>query len=104
MGATQQKAVDPELAAQEPPPTQRKASHIPTRDEAFEKPQRLSADKPPYPETLKAQGIEANVLVRIDIDAEGRVTRVDILKGSGYPEFDEAARKAAHARWNKRNP
>ncbi len=74
---------------------QRTASHIPTRDIVFVKPKRSKPSKPPYPETLKARGLEGDVEVRVSIDAKGRVTEVAILKSSGEAAFDEAARVAA---------
>ena len=48
-----------------------------------------------YPETLKSQGIEADVPVMVSLDETGKVVKVKILKASEYPEFNEAARKAA---------
>jgi protein TonB len=60
-------------------------------------PKRRAPSKPPYPETLKAQGVEADVPVLVTLDDGGRVTAVKILKSSAYPEFDEAARRAALA-------
>jgi protein TonB len=53
--------------------------------------------KPDYPPTLKAQGIEGDVDVLVFIDATGKVTNVKILRESPYPEFNEAAKKAALA-------
>lgn len=105
MGQTARRAVDPELAARRPvgqavqrgPSVrqQRAATRIPTRDSVFVKPRRSRPSKPGYPITLKAQGIEGEVLVRVDISAGGLVTAVTILRGSGHAAFDEAARKAA---------
>ena len=51
--------------------------------------------KPPFPETLKSQGIEADVTVMLFLDETGKVVKVRILKPSEYPEFNEAARKTA---------
>jgi len=53
--------------------------------------------KPVYPPTLKAQGVESDVEVLVFIDATGKVTNVKILHESPYPEFNEAAKKAALA-------
>jgi periplasmic protein TonB len=53
--------------------------------------------KPDYPPTLKAQGIEGDVDVLVFIDATGKVSNVKILRESPYPEFNEAAKKAALA-------
>jgi periplasmic protein TonB len=107
MGQTDTRAVDPTQAQRAPAPQpgsgtapqagseQRAASHIPTRDTAFEKPKRLKPNRPEFPAALKAQGIEGDVTVRVDIDAGGKVTSVTIVRGSGYPAFDDAAKRAA---------
>jgi periplasmic protein TonB len=109
MGQTETNATDPKLArrapaAAQPAPTanaeqtgsvQRVASHIPTRDTQFEKPKRLKPNRPDFPPSLKAQGIEGDVVVRVDIAADGHVTRVAIVRSSGYPAFDDAAKRAA---------
>lgn len=47
-----------------------------------------------YPEGAKAERLEATVLLRILVDAEGRVTEVEVLEPAGHG-FDEAAREAA---------
>lgn len=108
MGRTERRAEDPKVAAKppagpqqrtatapQPVYQQRAAARIPTRDAVFVKPKRAKPSKPPYPEQLKAQGIEGQVLVRVDIAPAGHVTNVTILSGSGHAAFDEAARKAA---------
>lgn len=50
----------------------------------------------PYPESARAEGREATVLMALDVDAEGLVERVEVLE-SGGPEFDWAAMNAAAA-------
>lgn len=107
LGRTDAQAVEPSQAARapaaasapaavpQPGATQRVASHIPTRDAQFEKPKRLKPNRPEYPAALKAQGLEGDVTVRVDIAANGAVTSVTIVQSSGYPAFDEAARRAA---------
>jgi protein TonB len=107
MGQTDARAVDPTQAQRAPAPPpgsgaapqagseQRAASHIPTRDAEFEKPKRLKPNRPEFPAALKAQGIEGDVTVRVDIDSGGKVTNVTIVRGSGYPAFDDAAKRAA---------
>jgi periplasmic protein TonB len=107
LGQTESRAVDPTQAQRapvaEPTPAsssqlgsgQRIASHIPTRDTQFEKPKRLKPNRPEFPAALKAQGVEGDVTVRVDIAASGAVTSVTIVRSSGYPAFDEAAKRAA---------
>ena len=74
---------------------QRVASNIPTQGSVFIKPKRLTPSKAPYPKTLKAQGIEGDVKVRVSLDAAGRVKDVTVMASSGHQAFDQAARKAA---------
>lgn len=73
----------------------RKATFIPTATASFTKPKRISQGTLPYPESLKAKGIEGNVVVLIVINEAGVVQKVRVLKSSGYREFDSAALKAA---------
>ena len=47
-----------------------------------------------YPKAAQEQRLEATVVLRLDIDAEGRVTKASVEHSAG-PEFDEAARRAA---------
>jgi protein TonB len=76
---------------------QRDATSIPTRDAKLEKPQRRELREPAYPATLRAQGIEGDVLVTVSIDAQGSVQQASVLRGSGHAEFDAAALSAARA-------
>ena len=74
------------------------ATRIPSKGVTFtEAKYRGEVRKPPYPPTLKAQGVESDVEVLVFIDATGKVTMVKLLHESPYPEFNEAARKAALA-------
>ena len=74
------------------------ATRIPSKGVTFgEAKYRGHAVKPDYPPTLKAQGVEADVEVLVFIDAAGKVTMVKILHESPYPDFNEAAKKAALA-------
>ena len=79
-------------------PTQspnRAASRIPTVGLVFTPAKKKKERKPPYPETLKSQGIEGDVVLMVTLDAEGKITAVKILKGALQPEFNESARKTA---------
>jgi protein TonB len=72
------------------------ASRIPTAGMVYVPPRHKGKPKePPYPETLKAQGIEADVTVMVSINAQGKITSVKVIKPAAYPEFDESARKTA---------
>jgi protein TonB len=95
-GTGDDKAPDKPVPKADPPPN-KTASKIPTAKAKMVMPRRKQPIKPPYPETLKSQGIEADVPVVVSIDETGKVTEVKIAKSSSYPAFDEAARKAALA-------
>jgi len=107
MGDTDRKAVAPEAV---PPPsseaprvaapsgpaaTNQIATRIPVAGVKYAPPRRKNPRKPPYPSTLKSQGLEADVMVMVTLDATGKVRSARVIKESPYPEFNEAARKAA---------
>jgi len=73
------------------------ATRIPVAGVEFKLPKLKKDVKADYPPSLKAQGIEGDVPVIVWIDIAGKVTSVKILKESPYPEFNEAAKKAAMA-------
>jgi periplasmic protein TonB len=88
----------PVRGTEKPTVANQAATRIPSKGVTFtEAKYRGGARKPDYPPTLKAQGVEADVEVLVFIDATGKVTMVKILRESPYPEFNEAARKAALA-------
>ena len=107
MGQTASTASDPRLASrhpaakgsattpQPPQPSNTVAAHVPTAGVTFEKPKRVGKITPAYPDLLRAQGVEADVVVAVTIDASGDVTKVSIVTGSHHPEFDKAAQAAA---------
>jgi protein TonB len=102
-GETAKEAVDPRKVAPRgaaPPTTapvsrNQVASRVPTAGVKYVLPRRRKPSQPAYPETLKAQGIEADVTVLVKLAADGSVESVSIVKGSGHPELDQAARAAA---------
>ncbi len=57
---------------------------------------RLAAgNRPPgYPLAARRRGLEGRVLLRVEVNHMGAVTRATILKGSGHGLLDEAAREA----------
>jgi periplasmic protein TonB len=73
----------------------RVAQAIPTAGVSLVKPARKGSVPLNYPELLKSQGIEGNVVVLIRIDTSGAVINVTVIKGSGYAEFDTEAKRAA---------
>ncbi len=78
-------------------PANQLATHVPGAGVTFTQPKPKRRVEPIYPTMLKTQGVEADVVVLVAIDAQGKVTKVQVLKGTPYPEFNEAARQAALA-------
>lgn len=100
MGDTGNRATDPSAVQPISPLStspNRAASRIPVAGVTFTLPERKTARPPPYPELLRHQGIEAEVVVVVNIDTQGKVSAVTIAKGSIYDEFNEAAKTAALA-------
>lgn len=58
------------------------------------RPKLLRDYRPPYPKKAEALEIEGEVKLRLHIDAQGKVGRVELLEGLGYG-LDEAALSAA---------
>lgn len=50
-----------------------------------------------YPEEARRRGWEGRVLLRLSINAEGRVTRAEVIQSSGYRILDEAAARAVRS-------
>ena len=96
MGNTKKVAEDAKQVEKlEPRKLNQKATRVPMSGVQRTKPKRLEAVQPIYPKVLRQQGIEADVTVSISISAEGRVTRVRLIKGGGHDAFDQAALDAA---------
>ena len=47
-----------------------------------------------YPEAARRDGIQGDLLMRFTIAKSGKVGDVEVLKSSGYPMLDDAAKKA----------
>jgi protein TonB len=104
-GKTEKKAVDPKDVKQDPGPStevvkgptspNRVATIVPRKNVKIVKPKRKQRVKPEYPAILKAQGIEGNVVVEVQISAEGIVKSVEIIAPAKEAEFNEAAKLAA---------
>ena len=71
--------------------TERVAQNISGPGNTFTPPVRARLVKPVYPAALKASGVEADVVLEVNIDERGQVTGVTVVEKSSYPEFDEAA-------------
>lgn len=100
VGRTSDRAPSPHAAearaAGEPAvPRNRSATRIPALGVEYTAPKMKRKIEPTYPERLKAQGLEADVTVLVSIGSGGEVIGVEIVKGSPYPEFNQAARATA---------
>jgi protein TonB len=82
-------------ASVEVAPRNRLATRIPSQGVKYAPPKMKRKVEPIYPEMLKAQGLEADVTVLVSIGAVGEVIDVEIVKGSPYGEFNQAARATA---------
>ena len=77
------------------------AAALPTRDPAAFVPPRLrdgTNTAVAYPETARRLGLEGRTVLRVEVDAEGRVADVAVVESSGHPMLDEAAVDAV-SRW-----
>jgi TonB family protein len=74
------------------------AARVPAKpeqpNEPVTPPKILHFESAPYPKEAQEQGLEANVVLRLDIDKEGKVTAVQVVEPAGHG-FDEAASEAA---------
>jgi len=61
---------------------------------ALRAPELRQAAEAAYPEAARAAAVEGGVVLRLAIDAEGRVTAAEVAEPAGHG-FDEAAREAA---------
>lgn len=55
--------------------------------------------KPPYPAEAQARGLQGLVLLRLTINATGRVVEATVLQSSGVPSLDDSAQRTA-LQWN----
>lgn len=58
----------------------------------------LSNPKPPYPLMARRRGLEGEVLLSVQVRADGRVASVEVKQSSGHPILDRAALKTL-SRW-----
>lgn len=61
-----------------------------------DQPTALSGITPRYPFHARAEGQEGNVVVRVRVNAEGRIESAEVVQGSGYVALDEAALRAVN--------
>ncbi|MDR1647993.1 MAG: energy transducer TonB [Zoogloeaceae bacterium] len=58
----------------------------------------LDNPKPPYPAFSRRMGESGRVLLRVFVEANGRASRVELKKSSGFARLDEAAQTVLY-RW-----
>ncbi len=105
MGKTERIAEDPteakplEKPAQKILPVNRAATRIPTASRSvLVKPKPIGGMREaPFPDLYKAQGLEADVTVRVRIDREGRVSEAEVVSAAAQPEFNRVATATARA-------
>jgi len=82
-------AADPGSA----PPVSTVAADLPTSV-----PRPVSTQQPEYPRASMRRGERGDVLLRVQVGADGRVDRIEVVSSSRYPRLDRAA-TAAVRRW-----
>lgn len=104
-GSTERVARDPQPsvpvhapapAAPQPASRNRVAAPRAAEGVRVEPAKRLSRIEPSYPPLLARQRIEADVTVRVQIEPDGRVTNMELVRGAAEPAFNDAALAAAH--------
>ena len=71
------------------------STYVPAYGAHLERPKRKVAQTPLYPEFLRNQNIEGDVVVRLVLNEAGHVTDARVVQSSGYDAFDRAALDAA---------
>lgn len=59
-------------------------------------PQLVSSGQPAYPERLRRDGVEGQVVVKLVVGTDGTVENVSVVNSSGHGEMDKAAEEAAY--------
>lgn len=59
----------------------------------------LHNPKPPYPQRSIENGEEGAVRLRVRVEANGRPSKVDLVKSSGYPALDRSALKTVREQY-----
>ncbi|WKZ11218.1 MAG: energy transducer TonB [Gammaproteobacteria bacterium] len=77
-----------------PPPPPPAVKRVPPRQNP-----RRALVEPAYPPQSKRLGEEGATVLRLHIDAEGKVTDAQVAQSSGFPRLDEAAVKHAMRSW-----
>ena len=79
-----------------PPPPPEEEPEDQVEFVAFDTPPKLiKLVKPKYPEIARRAGVEGTVVLRILVDEQGNVIKVEVVKGLGNTGCNEAAMAAA---------
>lgn len=84
-------------AAEPPPPTETSVASIASMQDAGQLdtiPTEIYSPQPDYPAEALRQRLEGRVVLRVEIDASGRVVATSVLRSSGHSMLDDAARQA----------
>jgi protein TonB len=63
------------------------------------KPGYLRNPHPAYPEEARAAGQQGVVTLSVEVNAQGGVASVRVVRSSGFPVLDERARSTVASRW-----
>jgi periplasmic protein TonB len=97
-GAVGERAASVPLATAETPPATSTSAPEPAGDAAPTASARADHRQcapAPHPVVLRERGIEGAVVLRVRVDVQGRPADVQVLVGSGWRLFDEAALQQA---------
>lgn len=83
---------EPDVERAAPAPKRRTK---PAQNAKLEKPRRLVARQPDYPEAYRQKGLEARVTVEMTIGVDGRTRDIKLVAASKHDAFNDAARQAA---------
>ena len=70
-------------------------AQLPEAKVVLVRPQRVKRIKPVYPPRYRAQGLEGDVVVSLQIGADGRIVSLRVVRPAKHPAFNESARAAA---------
>lgn len=89
----------PEMPEERPeaPPAAATERSAPRQAKIDAPPQPVRNIRPDYPRLAKLRGEEGDVVVEIQVGADGSVAQVAVVSSSGFPSLDEAAVKAARS-------
>lgn len=96
---TPDEAEPADVASEETPESEGPAEEAEQSGAGFDESPLLEAPAPRYPAVARAQGKQGTVWLAIEVDAKGRVLRVQVKTSSGHRVLDEAARQTVLQDW-----